>query len=234
MTDRFYFHFHFSHLCIVVGMVGCAHAPEPAPAPTPEPLTVFALTYAPGPNWDVNLPVADQDLAGHFAHVAQHFDDGSLLANGLLPGLGHGLYLFQVEDGAAVDAFVAADPGVQNDVLMRHSVEPWSLLMEDLDSATGPEFFVLDYLPGERWEAGKPLFEQDIDGHVMHVGTLFEQGRLLAGGPMGTEAGRYIVSADSRDDAEALVNDDPGVQAEIFFVRIEPWEPVQRQSVRTN
>ena len=48
-----------------VMLVACAGAqPEPASQPA-EAVTIFALEYAPGPAWNPEVGVMEQDLAGH-------------------------------------------------------------------------------------------------------------------------------------------------------------------------
>ena len=65
------------------------------------------------------------------------------------------------------------------------------------------------------------------DAHLNHLATLHEAGRLIGAGPLvgGIETGfrgASILSVGA-DEARALCEQDPAVQAGVFDVKIMPW-----------
>lgn len=64
--------------------------------------------------------------------------------------------------------------------------------------------------------------------HRAFNGHLAEEGRLLAAGPyVGTHDAMIIVRADSADEALAMLNDDPFMQAGYIRERIvREWNPI--------
>ena len=66
---------------------------------------------------------------GHLELIQQWKEDGRLLLAGAIGDPVHGGALaFAVEDASEVDAFVDADPYVQNGVVTSHRVEPWNVV----------------------------------------------------------------------------------------------------------
>jgi uncharacterized protein YciI len=65
------------------------------------------------------------------------------------------------------------------------------------------------------------------DAHLNHLATLHESGRLLAAGPLPGEPGRRFRGAEhlrhGPDEARALAEEDPAVQAGWFELVVLPW-----------
>lgn len=64
--------------------------------------------------------------------------------------------------------------------------------------------------------------------HREYLGTLKEQGKLAASGPFEDDSGALIIyEADSQEEAEALIADDPFHKAGVFkSYTIKPWRQV--------
>jgi uncharacterized protein YciI len=64
--------------------------------------------------------------------------------------------------------------------------------------------------------------------HREYLGTLKEQGKLAASGPFEDDSGALIIyEADSQEEAEALIADDPFRKAGVFkSYTIKPWRQV--------
>ena len=64
--------------------------------------------------------------------------------------------------------------------------------------------------------------------HRQYLTRLREQGQLAAAGPITDDSGALIIyEADSREDAEALLRNDPFHQHGIFLsYQLRPWNPV--------
>jgi uncharacterized protein YciI len=63
------------------------------------------------------------------------------------------------------------------------------------------------------------------DAHLHHLATLHEQGHLMAAGPLGHERFRGLsILRVPPDEARALKEADPAVQAGRFDVVVVPWQ----------
>ncbi|HEV7804693.1 MAG TPA: YciI family protein [Solirubrobacteraceae bacterium] len=65
----------------------------------------------------------------HLAHARGYKDDGKLMMAGALGKPPSGaMFVFAADDAAQIDAFVASDPYVQNDIVTGHRVVPWTVV----------------------------------------------------------------------------------------------------------
>jgi uncharacterized protein YciI len=65
----------------------------------------------------------------HLALIREWKEDGRLLLAGAIGDPVHGGALaFRVDEETDIDAFMAADPYVQNGVITGHRVEPWNVV----------------------------------------------------------------------------------------------------------
>ncbi len=213
---------------------GDSSAGDAASPSAPAGSLVHSFHYVPGPNWSADAPLSEQGLGPHFAYVGELFEEGTLLTNGLFGDRIEGLYVVDVPSEEDVRAIVDADPAVSAGILTLDAIEPWMLLMENLDVSHGEQqYFVLTYSPGSGWRPGLPLAEQDIGAHVGYMQGLLEDGSLLAAGPLvGTDLGRYVLAAADESALQALIDADPGVSSGLFRATPRPWTPVQRQAPR--
>jgi len=86
--------------------------------------------------------------------------------------------------------------------------------------------FICIYHAGPAWQAGKPLTAQPLGQHGAYMKKLFEEGRLLAGGPMlDADGGLAIVRAASLEEAKAIFAIDPALTAGVFVGEIHAWRP---------
>src|SRR5437868_1436478 len=171
-------------VCLIVGLVSwatAAGAKQNGGQKKMEPIKAYTVIYSGGPQWKANTPPDKQDLGGHFAYVQKLFDEGTLLANGLLAD-GRGFYVFAVADPIRIESIAASDPGIDNGVLKVDAKAPWLLAFDNLSSPGVARLFVVDYRPGPGWRAKKPLMEQDLGSHMQYVGKAFAAGALVVGG----------------------------------------------------
>jgi uncharacterized protein YciI len=86
--------------------------------------------------------------------------------------------------------------------------------------------YLLIYKAGPAWQAGKPMSEQGLRPHGAYMKSLFDDGRLVAGGPMtDIDGGLAILRVASADEAKKVVAADPAVTGGIFTVEVHPWAP---------
>lgn len=83
--------------------------------------------------------------------------------------------------------------------------------------------------PGSAWTPGTDVFAQDpttLLAHLDHMRSLFDQGRVLLGGPEDHgHAGFVLLDTADVAEAEALMAADPCVQAGIFRFRLHRLTP---------
>jgi hypothetical protein len=91
----------------------------------------------------------------------------------------------------------------------------------------GTPLYVCIYRAGPAWLAGKPASAQPLRPHGAYMKRLFDEGRLLAGGPMpDTEGGMAIVRADDLEAAKAIFAVDPAITAGVMIGEVHSWTPV--------
>lgn len=67
---------------------------------------------------------------GHLAHAQRYKAAGTLFSGGALGSPPTGaMFVFLVEDPAQIDAFVAADPYVENAIVTGHRIVPWTVVV---------------------------------------------------------------------------------------------------------
>ena len=76
----------------------------------------------------------------HLAHIARWSDDGRLAMAGALGDPPSGaLFVFEVDDPAAIERFVAEDPYGQAGLVASSRIEPWNLVSSrPLDPSDAP------------------------------------------------------------------------------------------------
>ena len=96
-----------------------------------------------------------------------------------------------------------------------------------IDTRTGATF-ALFYTPGPRWLTGRPIEEQDLDGHRDYMAGLYAQGRVLFAGPFLDNAGggMAIVRASNRNGAMALLVADPAIEHGVYTGKVRSWQAV--------
>ncbi len=87
--------------------------------------------------------------------------------------------------------------------------------------------YVVFHSPGPNWLPGRSMFEQPgLDLHVAHYRALFEQGRLMVGGPHLDERGGGMMVPEAglgEDEITAFAQADPAVQSGLLTVQVRPW-----------
>lgn len=202
---------------------------QPAQLP---PVPTTTLVYQGGANWQKDLPPEKQKLSEHFAYMAERFKQKKLLAYGPTLDDGRGFYVVRETDATSLKQIVSNDPAVLSGVLTLVESTPWLLMVNQLDTKKNDQarFFILAYLPGANWVAGKTMSQQALAPHLEHVGAAARTGELVAGGPVSDTEGRYIVAVQDQAAADRFVSTDPGVKSGIFAVKVRPWQPFMLQS----
>ena len=75
---------------------------------------------------------------------------------------------------------------------------------------------------GPEWKPGKSVYEQgpSITGHLEAMRRHYTEGRLLLGGPFDEDGGMAILEVPDAEAAVALMEADPGVEANVFSYEV--------------
>jgi uncharacterized protein YciI len=79
----------------------------------------FAVFFRPGPRWDQQRPLAEQDgIAEHPAFLARQFTAGALVMGGPFTDGSGGMSIFEFRDRAALDVALATDESIASGLLV--------------------------------------------------------------------------------------------------------------------
>ncbi|HET6970242.1 MAG TPA: YciI family protein [Phenylobacterium sp.] len=86
--------------------------------------------------------------------------------------------------------------------------------------------YICIYKAGPNWKVGQPPAAQDLRAHGAYMMRLFNEGRLLAGGPLtDADGGLAIVRAATPDDAKAIFAVDPAIVNGVMTGDVHAWKP---------
>ncbi len=92
-------------------------------------------------------------------------------------------------------------------------------------------FYTLKFTPGNNWQKGKPIGEQNLLAHRKYHQNLLEKGKILLGGAfIRTDEGLNILKVDSFEEAKEVAVNDPAVKEKIMNVEIQPLYLVFKDS----
>lgn len=85
---------------------------------------LFVIQYTPGPTWDPEKPVFEQNLRAHGGYMKQLYDAGQLTHGGPFTDNSGGLSIIRADDLEAAQAILAADPAIIDGVFVA-TLHPW-------------------------------------------------------------------------------------------------------------
>ena len=91
--------------------------------------------------------------------------------------------------------------------------------------------FAFIYIPGSAWMQGKRGVEQPFfQDHVRYMQQLFDDKRLLMGGPfLDYQGGLGILEVENFAQARELIEQDPAVLGKVFQPHLHAWHPAFNQ-----
>ena len=89
----------------------------------PEP-QIFAILYAPGPNWIKGKPIFEQDLQEHGQYMAKLLDQGHLELGGPFTDSSGGMAIITAKDNDEAADILKNDPGVTKGIFTA-TLRPW-------------------------------------------------------------------------------------------------------------
>lgn len=183
-----------------------------------------------GPNYKAEgMP---QDLqSAHIANVMSLLESGKAVIAGPLADDGDiaGIFIFRAKSAEEARSWADADPAVKAGFFAAEMHPWWS---EDvMKKPASPVKFTTAYLAlltrGAKWTPEKtPATEELQKAHIANIVRLAEMKKLVVAGPFGDDGklrGIFVFKVASIDEARALTETDPAVQAGRLAVDLHPW-----------
>jgi uncharacterized protein YciI len=184
-----------------------------------------------GPNWS-NAPGKDEGLhQRHIAYVQSLLESGKAMIAGPIrddSGLA-GVYIFRTKSAEEARTWAMADPAVAAGHVVVELHPWWS---EDVMKKTStPQKMTTAYLAfltrGDKWTPEKtPATEELQKAHLANIKRLADMKKLVVAGPFGDDGklrGIFVFRVGSMEEAKALADTDPAVQAGRLALEIHPW-----------
>lgn len=167
----------------------------------------------------------------HVAHVLAMLESGKAVIAGPLADEGDiaGIYVLRAKSAAEARAWADNDPAVQAGFFVADMHPWWS---EDvMKKPASPIKMTTAYLGfltrGAKWTPEKTPATQEIQkAHLANINRLAEMKKLVVAGPFGDDTnlrGIFVFRVSSIDEAKALAETDPAVQAGRLAIDMHPW-----------
>jgi uncharacterized protein YciI len=169
--------------------------------------------------------------AGHIANVMSLIESGKAVIAGPLGDNGNiaGIYVFRAKSAEEARAWAESDPAVKAGFFVAEMHPWWS---EDvMKKPSAPIKLTTAYLAllmrGAKWTPEKtPATEALQKAHLANINRLAEMKKLVVAGPFGDDTplrGIFVFKVASIDEARALTETDPAVQAGRLVMDVHPW-----------
>ena len=183
-----------------------------------------------------NAMPADWDTSSlrqeHLAYVHSLFETGKAIIAGRIPDDPElrGVFIFNTKSADEAKEWISGDPAVKAGHFTIE-LHPWwaEPVMKKLTAV--PQKNETAYLAflvrGDKWTADKtPATEAIQKAHLANIEKLAQTKKLVVAGPFGDDGtlrGIFVFRVDSIEEARALANTDPAVQAGRLALQIHPW-----------
>jgi uncharacterized protein YciI len=208
-------------------------AEQPPPAMPANMTQVWLTVLLHGADWTAEqTPEAQRLQQQHVAYLDELAKSGQSLAMGPFTdgGFVEGLVVLSAGSLEEATALMEADPAMK---AQRVAIEihPWWLAKDTFRRTAPPPRFVTYYfaflLRGPEWTPGQtPELEHLQEAHLANIRRLAETGKLVVAGPFsddGTLRGVFVFKTETLDEAKALADSDPAVQAGRLVLEFHPW-----------
>jgi uncharacterized protein YciI len=167
----------------------------------------------------------------HVANVMSLLESGKAVIAGPLGDNSDiaGVFILRAKSAEEARAWAESDPAVKAGFFVAEMHPWWS---EDvMKKPSSPIKLTTAYLAlltrGAKWTPEKtPATEQLQKAHLANINRLAEMKKLVVAGPFGDDGqlrGIFVFKVASIDEARALTETDPAVQAGRLAIDIHPW-----------
>ncbi|HEY3040935.1 MAG TPA: YciI family protein [Pyrinomonadaceae bacterium] len=183
-----------------------------------------------GPKYDAS-GMPKQLKSEHMANVLSQLESGKAVIAGPLADNGDivGIFVFRAKSAEEARALAESDPAVKAGFFVAEMHPWWS---EDvMKKPSSPIKLTTAYLAlltrGTKWTPEKtPATEQLQKAHMANIHRLADMKKLVVAGPFGDDTplrGIFVFKVASIDEARALTETDPAVQAGRLAIDLHPW-----------
>ena len=220
----------FVQLLFVSGV--CVVAQEKEKAEPQHKMVEFHMALLKrGPNAANNNAPASKLLDEHKAYVFSLLESGKAIIAGPMAREGDlvGIYILRAKGAEEARSWADADPLVKAGHVKAEMHPWWS--EEVMKKPATPMKLTTAYLAfltrGAKWTPEKtPQTEEIQKAHMANITRLAETKKLVVAGPFGdngTLRGIFVFKVASLEEAKALAETDPAVQAGRLAIEIHPW-----------
>lgn len=183
-----------------------------------------------GPNYSAD-GMTKELRSAHIANVLSLLESGQVVIAGPFADNSDiaGIIVFRAKSADEARAWAEADPAVKAGFFAAEMHPWWS---EDvMKKPASPIKMTTAYIAllkrGEKWTPEKtPATEQLQKAHLANIGRLAEMKKLVVAGPFGDDGtlrGIFVFKVATLDEARALTETDPAVQAGRLAMDLHPW-----------
>lgn len=183
-----------------------------------------------GPKYDA-AGMSKELKSAHIANVMSLLESGKAVIAGPLADESDlaGIFILRAKSADEARAWAEADPAVKAGFFTAEMHPWWS---EDvMKKPSSPITLTTAYLAfltrGAKWTPEKtPATEELQKAHMANIFRLAETKKLVVAGPFGDDGtlrGIFVFKVASLDEARALTETDPAVQAGRLAIDVHPW-----------
>lgn len=205
---------------------------EPKKEPAHKLMEFHMALLKRGPKWTTEENAETKRLLQqHMEYVTGLFDSGKAVLAGPLTDGGDitAVLVLRAKSAAEAKEWVDAEPSVAAGFRVAEMHPWWS---EDIFGKPAKplkltQTFLAFLTRGEKWTPERtPATEEIQKGHMANINKLAEMKKLVAAGPFGDNGrlrGIFVFRVASLEEAKALTETDPAVQAGRLAMDIHPW-----------
>jgi uncharacterized protein YciI len=183
-----------------------------------------------GPNYKA-AGMSKELRSAHIANAMSLLESGKAVITGPLADESDiaGIYILRAKSADEARAWAEADPAVKAGFFIAEMHPWWS---EDvMKKPSSPITLTTVYLAlltrGAKWTPEKtPATEELQKAHLANIVRLADMKKLVVAGPFGDDGtlrGIFVFKVASLDEARALTETDPAVQAGRLAIDLHPW-----------
>ena len=181
----------------------------------------------------IDTPEAKKTHKAQKLYFEELVKSGKVVLGGPVADAGNlkGVYVFRAKTAEEARTWAEADPSIMGGYLTVEMIPWWS--EEVMKPAVMPLNFKPAYLAfltrGAKWTPERtPQTEEIQKAHLANIGKLAETKKLVVAGPFGGDGknrlrGIFVFRVASLEEAKALADTDPAVQAGRLALEIYPW-----------